>query len=309
MESDLKPARAALVLHWVYKLIDDLEALRVFMASHIFAVWDFMSLLKTLQKRLTCVESPWFPPEDPLSARLVNEIVLSEETDEIGLGTYMSHFELYLAAMQEVGADRQPIDHMLHGLRQGKTPQEAAKNLQVPQATRDFVCNTLEMTKLEPHEVAAAFLFGREGVIPGMFKELLSQPTIGSPISPATGEHIRRYWRRAKRFLGPRGLRVLEPTTGQGPGANAFRMYLERHIELDANDHEPMAAQLLMNLCGKDPQKWEEATAAAERALTARHKMWNAVAKVVVDGRKDGWTPARATPVIVLPSTRAASDH
>ncbi len=122
--------RSRLAQHLLYAELDDLRQLRLFMEHHVFAVWDFMSLLKSLQRDLTCTTTPWTPRPDPESAHLINEIVLGEESDARSEGRgYASHFELYLEAMKEVGADRGPIlrslDHLASGLSVEKGLAEA----------------------------------------------------------------------------------------------------------------------------------------------------------------------------------------
>ena len=98
-----------LIKHPLYSRINSLNGVRTFMRSHVFCVWDFQSLLKSLQGSLTCVNLPWLPTADPNARRLVNEIVLDEESDEMPDGGYLSHFELYINAMEECGADPGPI--------------------------------------------------------------------------------------------------------------------------------------------------------------------------------------------------------
>jgi hypothetical protein len=98
----------ALLGHPVYREINSLAALRLFMEHHVFAVWDFMSLLKTLQVRLCCVGVPWLPAADPQATRFINEIVLAEESDEDGQGGYLSHFGLYLRSMTRCGPTPAP---------------------------------------------------------------------------------------------------------------------------------------------------------------------------------------------------------
>jgi hypothetical protein len=283
LESDIKPMRDALVLHWVYSQVGDLSTLRTFMRSHIFAVWDFMSLLKTLQHRLTCVDLPWMPPEDPVSARLINEINLAEESDEVRTGLYMSHFELYLRAMEELGADRAPIEQLLGELRSGTHLDQALSGLDVSKGTTDFVRHTMATTAMSTHEVAASFLFGREAIIPGMFREILDRDVVAQGGNAPAYKLARRIKRRTQAALLYRSRGDLSARPASA-GSGLFLLYLDRHIELDNGSHGPMAAELLMHLCGNDEEKWQEATVSAAAALTARHKMWDGVAKELVRG-------------------------
>jgi hypothetical protein len=238
---------SALLSHPVYGLIADQRSLQLFMEAHVFAVWDFMALLKELQRRLTCVEVPWVPPTNPIAARLINEIVLGEETDEIAPGMYMSHFELYLAAMEEVDADTRPVRALARAVGHGLPVERALKPLPIPDATRGFVQKTLEMTKGSDHAVAAAFLLGREELIPDLFRKILEPASDDSRLECA--------W---------------------------FRTYLERHIEVDEGEHGPMARRLLVSLCGNDETKWNDVERVAREALEARILLWNAAAQQIV---------------------------
>lgn len=241
LEQDIASVRDAVVHHPVYARIGELSALRVFMSSHVFAVWDFMSLLKTLQRRLTCVEVPWLPVADPVAARLVNEIVLGEETDEVAPGCYTSHYDLYLAAMEEIGADSGPIRAFVDSLARGVTADKALAGLRVPVSTKRLVRGTLRACRAGTLEVAASFLLGREDLVPAMFREIIGE---------------------------------LE---SRGTSCASFRSYLSRHVHLDAEQHGPMAKKLLRSLCGDDPQNWRKATEVALGALRARRELWDGV--------------------------------
>src|SRR6266481_648693 len=115
------------------------------MEHHVFAVWDFMSLLKPLQRRLCCVEVPWLPAADALGSRLVNEIVLAEESDDDGRGGFASHFELYHRAMTCCGAKTPPIDGFLGELRRGKPVPAALESPRVPDCARQFMRRTFDI--------------------------------------------------------------------------------------------------------------------------------------------------------------------
>ncbi len=208
----LGAARAALLSHPVYGAVADLPRLRIFMRSHVFAVWDFMSLLKTLQRRLTCVTAPWFPPEDRVAARLINEIVLAEESDELAPGVFASHFELYIEAMDELGADAGPVLALLTGLRAGEPVEVVLARLAVPEQTRRFVATTLATCARPVEEVAASFLLGREDLIPDMFERLL-------PALPAgrLRLYVERHIALDGDSHGPLGAQLLRRLCGEDP--------------------------------------------------------------------------------------------
>jgi hypothetical protein len=149
--------RAGLLDHPVYAEVDSVADLRQFMEDHVFAVWDFMSLLKRLQQDMTCTRVPWFPADNTGAARLINDIVMGEETDVGPDGSYVSHLDLYLGAMADVGASTRQFDTF--------------RSLAHVQA---FVAHTMALARSgSTEEVLAAFFYGREDIIPEMFCRLL----------------------------------------------------------------------------------------------------------------------------------------
>jgi len=238
----LRPVRAELASHAIYDGLHDIDDVRRFMEHHVFAVWDFMSLLKSLQGRLTCVKSPWIPVGSPKVRRLINEIVLEEETDIVD-GIAVSHFELYRRAMLEIGADTGPIDALVSALRKGMPADLAIAKCQAPAGARAFVARTFDfIASGKPHVIAAAFTFGREDPIPEMFRTLIA----------ALG-------RQENNRLG------------------SLLVYLDRHVGLDEDHHAPMAIEMLAELCGKSRARWEEAKVAAVSAVTARIALWSSI--------------------------------
>ena len=235
----LQPLRKQLATHPLYARITTLAHLRLFMQSHVFAVWDFMSLLKALQRTLTCVQVPWVPTAFPASRRFINEIVLGEESD-LYQGRPISHFEVYLEAMEQVNADTRAIRHLLGCAPRGILAMDFKG---APPAAKEFVQATFRVIEgRSPAAQAAVFAFSREDAIPDMFRSLV-------------------------RHMNQR----------MGGGLDQFVWYLERHIEVDGEDHGPLSLKMVADLCGDDPALWEHATQSAEDALRARLKLWDGV--------------------------------
>jgi len=243
LRTRIEPLRHALLTHPLYADLQQPQALRRFMEHHVFAVWDFMALLKALQQRLCCTSVFWIPTGRGAASRFINEIVLGEESDEDGRGGFASHFELYRGAMTAYAADTTTIDGFIHFLSHGRSVGEALEFAQAPAAVRRFVEATFEVIQGgELHRIASAFTFGREDLLPDVF------------------------------------LQIVERLSQQAEcGLAEFLYYLHRHIDLDRDEHGPLAARLMTMLCDGDDDKWRQAEETAIAALAARLDFWDAI--------------------------------
>lgn len=243
LDAAIADERLALMEHSLYGQLTNLDDLAVFMEHHVFAVWDFMSLLKALQVRLTGVSVPWLPQGNAKVRRLVNEIVLGEESDSLPDGGATSHFELYLQAMREAGANTTQMEHFIQLLESGQSVSSALEQAGVPESVSAFVRHTFAVIERGlMHEIASAFTYGREDMIPEVFTRLVH---------------------RLER---------------QFPGKLAtLRYYLDRHIELDGDEHGEMGRQMVNLLCEGDTHRQQEATQAAVAALQSRTQFWDGI--------------------------------
>lgn len=233
---------AALSAHPVFSTLKNMDDLRIFMEMHVFAVWDFMSLLKRLQREYTSMSLPWTPPKNFVAARLINDIVLGEESDDAPNDQHMSHYDLYITGMREVGADTQKVTTFIKLLQEGEHYNNALAKVDAHPTVARFVSHTLN-TALngKTHEVLGAFFYSRENVIPLMFKALLEGWKIDTKTAPA------------------------------------FVFYLERHIQLDTERHGPAAKAIIQEMYGKDEEKLIELHLAAQAAVRERRIFWDGV--------------------------------
>ncbi|MHA4809336.1 DUF3050 domain-containing protein [Flavitalea flava] len=247
LKEKIGPVRTRLMEHPVYHSIRGSEELRRFMQVHVYAVWDFMSLLKTLQKALTAVSIPWTPKGKGNTRYLINEIVLGEESDVDEEGRRTSHFELYLRAMEQAGASTGPVKALIGAIEEGQPVREAISMNVTDQEICDFLRFTFDVIDSgKLHAVASVFTFGREDLIPDMFLQFVNDFSKAAP-----GE------------------------------LTIFKYYMERHIEVDGGHHSILATAMLEDLCGDDVQKWEEAASFAIAALECRIGLWNAVMRSI----------------------------
>jgi pyrroloquinoline quinone (PQQ) biosynthesis protein C len=249
---DIQTASAELsqqiVNHPAYKSINNIEGIQTFMEHHIYAVWDFMSLLKSLQIQLTCTTLPWVPVGSAKARFLINEIVCGEESDiAFEKEGNISHFELYLEAMAQCGASREGIDQLLEKVIAGTSIEDAIASSDIPECGKSFLRFTFEVIDTKkPHVIAAVFTFGREDLIPNMFH------TIVNDINERFPNQV-----------------------------SIFKYYLDRHIEVDGDHHSHLALEMVSELCGDDDQKWEEAKTYTLRALQSRIELWNGVKEAI----------------------------
>ncbi len=241
IRNSIETLRQEIINHKVYSIIKDVDDLKIFMQFHVYAVWDFMSLLKTLQNNLTCTTVPWFPKGSAETRHLINEIVVGEESDIDLDGNRKSHFELYLDAMNQCGADTSQIEKFIATLKNTSNLDSAFSAAETPKEARDFVNFTFEtINSNKDYLQSAIFTFGREDLIPSMFVSIVNDIHKNFPES-----------------------------------ISIFKYYLERHIEVDGDHHSHLSLKMTTNLCGTNQQFWEEAEQATIESLKKRIELWD----------------------------------
>ncbi len=262
IQSLIEPLRQQIINHRLYAEIKDIEDLKIFMQYHVYAVWDFMSLLKSLQNNLTCTTVPWFPVGSGDTRYLINEIVAGEESDVDSFGVRKSHFEIYLDAMAQCGADTSSMATFLSSLKHTGDLQAAFMKSGMPQAARNFVEYTFKTIESKKSYLqSAVFTFGREDLIPGMFISIVNDVHQQFPDS-----------------------------------VSIFKYYLERHIEVDGDHHSHLALEMTANLCEENEQLWEEARPEREEAARATEKLFDDWAKDTADRAAKGLSPRTQWP-------------
>ena len=237
----IEPLRQEIINHQVYSAIKNIDDIKLFMKYHVFAVWDFMSLLKSLQNNLTCTSIPWVPVGSAETRYLINEIVVGEESDIDLDGQRISHFELYLNAMRQCGAYTTTIDNFIESIRSNTPINDSLINSNTPKEAADFVNYTFEIINSNKSYLQSAiFTFGREDLIPGMFISMIKEIHKNFP------DEI-----------------------------SIFKYYIERHIEVDGDHHSHLALQMTSNLCGDNDVYWNEVEYAVKKALEHRIKLWD----------------------------------
>ena len=244
IENKIKPIRDKLLNLRLYSRISKIEDLQTFTENHIYAVWDFMSLLKALQINLTCTKTPWGPNKNSQTAYLINEIVLAEETDVNQEGDRKSHYELYLDAMEDIGASTKKSTDLISKMINSDDIFKTIDNLEIHPNIKEFLKFTFSVIEEgKPHKIAAIFTFGRENLIPNMFNEILHE--------------------------FQKNITEID--------ISKLIYYFERHIELDEDEHGPMALEMVTELAKNDKIKWQEIEDISITALNKRILFWDAI--------------------------------
>lgn len=248
LEHDIALYKEKIINHPLYKHIKTIEDLKIFMEHHVYAVWDFMSLLKSLQRNLTCVDVPWFPVGDADTRYLINEIVAGEESDLDQFGKRKSHYELYLEAMVQCHANTSPMLQLAQLLEGNTSLNEGLRLSKIPKAAKSFIEYTFNIINNEETYVqSAVFTFSREDLIPAMFISIVKDLDVQFPDS-----------------------------------VSILKYYLERHIEVDGDHHSHLALEMTSKLCGISERNWAKATLAVKEALVARLELWDSALDAIL---------------------------
>jgi hypothetical protein len=242
LETSLAPLQTKINHHTLLHNITTQADIQCWMSHHVFAVWDFVCLIKALASRIIPQQTPWLPAKDTDSVYLMQQILLEEESDQSPSGKHASHFLWYLSAMAECGTNTGSIKTLLHALESGQNNTWALSHCPIPKPAQRFLKHTFSLFDQPTETIAAAFVYGREAMTAGLFAALQQQIQ-----------------------------------THQIPHCELLSGYLSRHITLDSEEHLPKARQMLINLCKQSPNRWRRAKQAAQEALIARWELLNGI--------------------------------
>jgi hypothetical protein len=116
----------------------------------------------------------------------------------------------------------------------------------IPEPSRRFMQSTRSLIESgQPHHLAAAFCYGRELLVPDLFRALLDQVHLHQLHAPTLS------W------------------------------YFERHISLDGDNHGPLAEQMVAELCEGRLGTLSEVDAVRKRVIRERDAFWESIAAVL----------------------------
>ena len=239
----IEELKQLLVSHKLFSGPLNADQVRQFMESHIFSVWGFMSLLKGLQSGITVNDIPWMPNQNTKNGltNFINEIVLCEESDDIDDIGYISHFEIYLLAMDKMNANASQINLLTERLKSEEYDKKFIDELSIYDEVKDFIKFDLDIALSgNLPKIVGSFTLGREKVIPNMFSYIVK---------------CIEYKNSTKNLL----------------------TYLKRHINIDGDRHGPLSIKLLDTICNTD-EAYKLAYNSGITSLQLRLKVWDRIA-------------------------------
>lgn len=223
--------------HKLYERVNDELSLRLFMEHHVICVWSYNFLLREIHQELVGLIHPLNSQSQKEAIRLVSEMILEEELEEQQDGSLLSHFEIYLEAMQDLGANISPIVSFFDLQDSGQNWQTALKHARFPTAVSRYARKMNRFAQAPLHEKAAALFYEGEPFIPDTF--LLRIGQLGNTVK-----------------IG----RLLD--------------YFERHIEGLRSPGFSASGRLVEILCNNDEKMSLEAEQSAEEAMKNRVELW-----------------------------------
>lgn len=164
--------REYLITHPLYTSLNNLDRVRVFTENHVFSVWTFMCLLKSIITNLEDTTSSylWTGVKDPRLYRALCEIWIDEASDTVNDGI-QSHLDLYLQSMEEIHADTTVILQLLERVRTDH--HFSLEDLPILASTKEFIQKQFHVINTYSFEdTLTYFAYGRELLIPEMFRPL-----------------------------------------------------------------------------------------------------------------------------------------
>ena len=232
--------------HRIYDRLHDEASLRLFVEHHVICVWIYNYLMRDLYQEIANHIQPMSSQVQKEAIRLISELVLEEEVDEQNDGTLISHMEIYLEAMQDLGADVGPIMSFFDLLESGKDWVEAARQAHFPIESQLYFEKINVFFESPVHERAALLFYEGEPYVPDSFLNKLN---------------------------------VLSQT------AKTARLleYFEKHIEGLKRPGFSAIGRLVELFCGDDEDLNAAAEARAEEAMKIRLEFWGQIAGKLSD--------------------------
>lgn len=227
--------------HRLYDLTVNHDTLRFFLERHVICAWSYRAFLQSIQRELVNLSLPVNSDDHKEALRHVSELILDEEVEDRGNGRFASHMELYLEAMQELKCDLAPVLSFFDMLESGIEPLTAVEDAGFPLEVIKYARQALSLIREPLHVRAAALFYEGEPFIPDRFLYQLYRLGDFMPVE-----------------------KLLD--------------YFESHIEGLKRPGFSLAGRLVEIFCKTDPLLNREAEAAAEKMMSFRLDLWNAMA-------------------------------